>query len=115
MEAPRRKARGVKLSVVVPTRGRRARLARVLDALPGPEEVPFNFFYTSNVSLQRATFESLSGFDDSFPSAAFEDVELAYRATRATRPLRIVFQPGARALHDHPTTLDAALAREAEK
>jgi len=77
------------------------------------EDVPFNFFYTSNVSLPRDTFLGLGGFDEAFPSAAWEDVELAYRATRTVPPLRIVYRPQARVRHDHPTTLAAARARQA--
>jgi GT2 family glycosyltransferase len=80
--------------------------------LTDPEAVPFSFFYTSNVSLPRETFHALAGFDASFSSAAFEDVELAYRATRASPPLSIVYRPAARALHEHPTTLHAVLRRE---
>lgn len=70
-----------------------------------PENVPFNFFYTSNVSLSKALFLSQGGFDESFPFAAWEDIEFAYRATRAVPPLRIVYRPGARVLHHHPTSL----------
>jgi len=77
-----------------------------------PENVPFNFFYTSNVSLPRETFLSLGGFDESFPSAAWEDVELAYRASRAKEPLVIVYRPAARTRHAHPTTVASALARQ---
>lgn len=70
-----------------------------------PEDVPFNFFYTSNVSLPRAAFAALGGFDERFRGAAWEDVEFAWRATRpgAAPRLRLVFRPEARATHDHPT------------
>ena len=79
-----------------------------------PENVPFNFFYTSNVSLPRRTFESLGGFDTRFPAAAWEDVELAYRATRAKEPLRIVYRPSARTRHEHPTSVASVLSRQRE-
>ena len=69
------------------------------------ENVPFNFFYASNVSLPRESFLALSGFDETFPYAAWEDVEFAYRARRAVPPLGIVYRPEARARHDHPLSV----------
>jgi glycosyltransferase involved in cell wall biosynthesis len=77
-----------------------------------PEDVPFNFFYTSNVSVPRDAFLALGGFDVSFPSAAWEDVELAYRASRAKDPLLLVYRPAARTRHEHPTTLESVLRRQ---
>ncbi len=64
-----------------------------------PGEVPFNFFYTSNISLPRQIFLQLGGFREDFPAAAWEDIELAYRA--AQQGLRIVYQPRARTVHRH--------------
>lgn len=77
-----------------------------------PESVPFNFFYTSNVSLPREVFLELGGFDESFPFAAWEDVEFSWRAVRAARALRIVYRPVARARHDHPVTFAAFRKRQ---
>ena len=64
------------------------------------ENVPFNFLYTSNLTLPR---DLLLGapFDLKFPYPAWEDIELSYRLTR--RGLRIVYEPAARVAHDHPT------------
>ena len=45
------------------------------------EKVPFNFFYTSNVSLPRELLLA-EPFDLGFPHAAWEDVELSYRLHR---------------------------------
>jgi GT2 family glycosyltransferase len=78
--------------------------------IPDPEDVPFNFFYTSNVSLGRSLFEALGGFDTDFPRAAWEDIEFAYRAKRAG--LRMVYEPRARAFHDHPTSVASFLRRQ---
>jgi GT2 family glycosyltransferase len=64
-----------------------------------PTKVPFNFFYTSNVSVTRAAFTELGGFREDFPAAAWEDIELAYRAVRWG--LRIRYQPRARTVHHH--------------
>lgn len=67
-----------------------------------PEDVPFNFLYTSNLSLpRRALLEE--PFDLSFPYAAWEDTELGYRLKK--RGLRLVYRPAATVAHDHPTTL----------
>ncbi len=62
-------------------------------------DVPFNFFYTSNVSLGRAFFLELGGFREDFPAAAWEDIELAYRAVE--RGMRFIYRPVARTVHYH--------------
>ena len=67
--------------------------------IENPEEVPFNFFYTSNISLARAALLDVGLFDTTFPHAAWEDIEIAYRLTR--RGLRIVYRPEAVARHHH--------------
>jgi GT2 family glycosyltransferase len=64
-----------------------------------PCAVPFNFFYTSNISLPRSELERLDGFREDFPAAAWEDIEFAYRA--AADGLRIRYQPKARTIHHH--------------
>ncbi len=64
------------------------------------EDVPFNFLYTSNLSLRRDLLLA-EPFDLRFPYAAWEDIELAYRLKR--RGLRLVYEPSATVAHDHPT------------
>ncbi len=64
-----------------------------------PEAVPFNFFYTSNISLSRALLYEAELFDTSFPHAAWEDIEIAYRLTG--RGMRILYRPEAVARHYH--------------
>lgn len=64
-----------------------------------PCRVPFNFFYTSNVSITRAELADRGGFREDFPAAAWEDIELAYRATR--EGLVIHYLPRARTVHHH--------------
>jgi hypothetical protein len=76
-----------------------------------PEQVPFNFFYTSNVSLPRALLLA-EPFDLGFPHAAWEDVELAYRLGR--RGLTMVYEPRAETAHLHPTDF-ARFCRRQEK
>jgi len=76
-----------------------------------PENVSFNFLYTSNLSLPRdALLEE--GFDLRFPYPAWEDIELGYRLRK--RGLRLVYEPAAETLHDHPTDL-ARFATRQEK
>ncbi len=64
-----------------------------------PRAVPFNFFYTSNISLPRSELLRLGGFREDFPAAAWEDIEFAYRAVE--EGLKIHYQPQARTLHRH--------------
>ncbi len=67
-----------------------------------PEDVPFNFLYTSNLSLPRDLLVR-EPFDLGFPYAAWEDIELSYRLQR--HGLRLVYEPSAEVAHDHPTDL----------
>ena len=78
--------------------------------IPDPDDVPFNFFYTSNVSVSKKLFGELGGFDTDFPSAAWEDVEFAWRGRKLG--MRMVYEPSARTAHDHPTTVDTFLRRQ---
>ena len=75
------------------------------------DDVPFNFFYTSNLSLPRGELVA-EPFHEGFPYAAWEDIETAYRLTRSG--LRLVYEPGARVAHDHPTSF-GRFARRQEK
>jgi glycosyltransferase involved in cell wall biosynthesis len=75
-----------------------------------PHDVPFNFFYTSNISLERALLLE-EPFDLRFPYAAWEDIELSYRLTRR-HAFRLLYEPDARVAHDHPTDLARFCARQ---
>jgi glycosyltransferase involved in cell wall biosynthesis len=74
-----------------------------------PGQVPFNFFYTSNLSLARARLLE-EPFDEGFPYAAWEDIEASYRLGR--RGLRLVYESAARTAHDHPTDFDRFAERQ---
>jgi GT2 family glycosyltransferase len=67
--------------------------------IDAPEHVPFNFFYTSNVSLPRRALVDRGGFREDFPAAAWEDIEFAYRA--CADGLRLRYRPRARTVHRH--------------
>lgn len=64
-----------------------------------PDSVPFNFFYTSNISLPRRLLLDAGLFDTTFPHAAWEDIEIAYRLTK--QGMRILYRPEAVARHFH--------------
>ncbi|MEP6767386.1 MAG: glycosyltransferase family A protein [Acidobacteriota bacterium] len=75
-----------------------------------PESVPFNFFYTSNISLPRDLLLEEGLFDTSFPHAAWEDIEIAYRLVR--RGMKIVYRPSAVARHHHDITFASFRTRQ---
>ncbi|MEQ1907642.1 MAG: glycosyltransferase family 2 protein [Vicinamibacterales bacterium] len=73
-------------------------------------DLPFRFFYTSNVSVCRSFLERHGLlFDEDFRQAMGEDGEFAFRARR--HGLRLRYEPDALAHHDHPTTFTAARKR----
>ncbi len=76
------------------------------------EQVPFNFFYTSNVSLPRRLLLDAGLFDTSFPHAAWEDIEVAYRLMQ--QGMRMLYRPEAVARHHHDITF-ASFRRRQEK
>ncbi len=71
--------------------------------------VPFNFFYTSNISIDRALLTA-QPFDTTFPSAAWEDIELAYRLD--AQGLKIRYNERAVTRHHHPMTVDSFARRQ---
>jgi glycosyltransferase involved in cell wall biosynthesis len=73
------------------------------------EIVPFNFFYTSNISLDRQLLGE-EPFDTTFPAAAWEDIELAFRL--GTLGLKIRYNARAVTRHYHPMTVDSFARRQ---
>ncbi len=71
--------------------------------------VPFNFFYTSNISIDREILAA-HPFDTTFPSAAWEDIELAYRLNE--KGLRIRYNAHAVTRHYHPMSVDSFARRQ---
>lgn len=63
-----------------------------------PNDIPFNHFYSCNVSLPRRAFDRVGLFAEEFRSYGFEDTEFGYRLVRSGT--RIVFHPQAEGLHD---------------
>lgn len=68
-----------------------------------------SYFYTAHVSLKRELFERAGGFDERFPGAAVEDLELGVRLEKLGTELD--YQPDLLVLHDHATSLARSLAR----
>jgi glycosyltransferase involved in cell wall biosynthesis len=73
------------------------------------EEVRFNFFYTSNLSLPRRLLRA-EPFNADFPYPAWEDIEAGYRM--AQRGMRLVYESAAVTAHDHPTTVGRFAVRQ---
>lgn len=71
--------------------------------------VPFNFFYTSNISVARGLLGP-QPFDTTFPAAAWEDIELAYRLEG--EGLRIRYNANAVTHHYHRMTVDSFARRQ---
>lgn len=78
--------------------------------LVDPNNLPYGFFYTSNVSVRRQfLIDHELWFDEDFAYAMGEDGELAYRMQK--KGLRIVYNLRALAYHEHPTTFESICHR----
>lgn len=73
------------------------------------EIAPFNFFYTSNISIDRQVLVD-HPFDTTFPSAAWEDIELAWRLD--AKGLKIRYNAAAVTRHHHPMSVDSFAKRQ---
>lgn len=71
--------------------------------------VPYNFFYTSNISIDRELLAA-HPFDTTFPSAAWEDIELAFRLDK--QGLKIHYNERAVTRHYHPMDIDSFARRQ---
>ncbi|MHB8437626.1 MAG: glycosyltransferase family 2 protein [Acidimicrobiales bacterium] len=55
-------------------------------------------FYSSNVSVKRALYEAVGGFDEDFPFV-YEDIDLGMRL--ADKDMRLLYEPAAHTFHLH--------------
>lgn len=62
-------------------------------------------FWTCNISLKKKFLLEDGLFDEDFPYAAWEDVELGYRLGKAS--LRLLYDKKAIGYHYHPTTISS--------
>jgi glycosyltransferase involved in cell wall biosynthesis len=73
------------------------------------KKADWRFFYTSNLSVKTELLRKFP-FDESFPYAAMEDMDLACQI-ESNVGLKVVFLPDATAKHLHPTTFAQACRR----
>ena len=77
----------------------------------GNGPLPFNFFYTSNISVPKALLDELEYvFEEDFDTYGWEDAELGYRLEN--RGMRLFYNPSAIAYHDHPVDIPAFCKRQ---
>lgn len=69
-----------------------------------PEDVPFVFFITGNLSVPLAKVREAGGFDEDFREAAFEDIDLGYRLEKLR--VRVRYNRSALAYHYHHLDFD---------
>lgn len=72
--------------------------------------VPFTFFYTSNISVQREFLLQGKLFNIEFPYAAWEDIELSYRLKK--RGLQIIYNKNAIGYHHHNISFSSFRKRQ---
>ena len=72
-----------------------------------PQDATFRCYYTANVSVWRDDALALGGFDEHFPAAAYEDIELGYRLHKAG--VRLVYDELAIIYHLHEMRLEGML------
>ena len=75
-----------------------------------PEDVDFNYFYSSNVSIDRRFFLESGGFDEHFKEYGWEDIELSLRLKK--RGMELVYCPDAIAYHHHETCIASFSERQ---
>ncbi|MBU1575743.1 MAG: glycosyltransferase family 2 protein [Candidatus Edwardsbacteria bacterium] len=88
-------------------RGRMGRLHSQMQAQA--DDLPYNFFFTGNVSVPKAKIVKAGLFDESFKTYSCEDTELGYRLKKSG--LRFVYQPKAAGWHYNNETLVTSLAK----
>jgi glycosyltransferase involved in cell wall biosynthesis len=71
--------------------------------------LPFEFFWTGNLSVPAAAVRAVGGFDPGFRRAVWDDLELGYRLAQKGLPLHS--DPTIRCAHDHPFPLADLLGR----
>ncbi|WP_417909677.1 glycosyltransferase family 2 protein [Candidatus Electronema sp. PJ] len=78
-------------------------------ALQAGQEAGPMFFYTCNVSVKRALLDKSGWFDESFPYASHEDLELGCRL--AQQGMRLLYDPSAQGFHWHLLTVQGIAKR----
>ena len=73
------------------------------NKLESKTEVGWERFWTCGVSVKKSFLLKAGLFDEQFPFAAWEDIELGYRLNR--KGLKLFYDKSITAFHYHPTTL----------
>ncbi|MCG8590426.1 MAG: glycosyltransferase [Proteobacteria bacterium] len=73
-----------------------------------PADTGWSYYYTTNVSTPTRLLD-VHRFEERFPAARFEDMELGYRLEGSGH--RIEYHKDALVWHDHPVTFDAFHSR----
>ena len=73
-------------------------------------EVPFNYFYTSNILIKRQDLIKIGLFDEDFKNAAYEDIELGYRLSKSG--FKLIYNQNAVTYHLHETNLQSFVKRQ---
>ncbi len=81
----------------------------IQEKLKPNQKLGFHYFLTGNISFPKALFESFGGFDESFKSYGWEDLELGYRMSLKKVPLR--YLPAAKNYHYHVITKEEEIER----
>jgi len=68
-----------------------------------PPHVPENYFFVGNSSIKKSFFYQAGGFDEEFPSDAWDDCEFALRAIHQGMCAKLVLE--GTAIHEHTITL----------
>ena len=74
------------------------------------EDVDFNYFYSSNISIDRRFFLESGGFDEHFKEYGWEDIELSLRLKK--HGMELVYCPDAVAYHHHKTCIASFSERQ---
>jgi glycosyltransferase involved in cell wall biosynthesis len=86
-----------------------ASLHLAFDEIDDPANLGGHHFYTGNVSAKTELVRRVGGFDESYPSACYEDTDLGMRLQE--QGLRLFYEVGAAVEHSHPTDLLRSIAR----
>ena len=82
----------------------------LFEEISHEEELNYNYFYTSNISLEKNFLDKKNLlFDENFKYAAWEDIEFGYRLGK--EGLKIIFNKNAIAFHNHIPTIESAMSR----
>jgi spore maturation protein CgeB len=74
------------------------------------QEVQCGFFYTCNISIDKGFIEKNGMFDEVFPFASFEDVELGLRLE--LKGLKLIYEPSILVHHNHVLNLKEFIKRQ---